>query len=309
MPIRSFRLALLAGALVFAMPAFAQHPTPAVQPADAVVKIGDLEISGAFSRATLPNAPVAGGFLTIRNTGAADDRLIAAAADIAGEMQLHEMAMDGDVMRMRELPDGIPLPGSKTVVLRPGGLHVMFMDLKQPLVEGTSVPVSLTFEKAGTVTIEMSVGAVGADAPAHSADASQAHQQHPPHGAAAAGDFSHLSDHDAIRAMQKAMFDSPENPLESGPVVISGEFAVSDWAQGGMGGRALLRKTAEGWRIHLCSGAALKDAAKLAEIGVPAADAESLAVQLAEAEAGLDAETVRLYDSFDGTMMIDEGLI
>lgn len=138
----------------------------------------------------------------------------------------------------------------------------------------------------------------------------EAHGQdaHTAHGSGTV-DQAGLSDLDAIRAMQKATFDTPDNPLEMGPVVISGEYAVSDWAQGQMAGRALLRKTASGWAIHLCSGASLKDAAALVTIGVPEADAAALAHQLAEAETSLDPALVARYDSFDGTMMVDESLI
>lgn len=118
-----------------------------------------------------------------------------------------------------------------------------------------------------------------------------------------------LSDLEAIRTMQKAMFDTPDNPLDMGPVVISGEYAVSDWAQGEMAGRALLRKTEKGWAIHLCAGAGLKDAAELTKIGVPEDVAADLAAQLTAAEADLSAEKVARYDSFDGTMMVDENLI
>ena len=129
------------------------------------VVVGDLAISGGFSRATLPNAPVGGGFLTITNKGAADDRLISATSPASGEVQLHEMAMEGDVMKMRELPEGIPVPAGETVMLQPGGLHLMLMKLTGPLVEGTSFPVTLTFEKAGTVTVELSVASSGAKVP------------------------------------------------------------------------------------------------------------------------------------------------
>ena len=129
------------------------------------VTLGDLTISDGFSRATLPNAPVGGGFLTITNKGAADDRLIAATSPAAADVQLHEISMEGDVMKMRELAEGIPVPAGETVSLQPGGLHLMFMQLTGPLVEGTSFPVTLTFEKAGTVTVELSVASSGAKAP------------------------------------------------------------------------------------------------------------------------------------------------
>jgi periplasmic copper chaperone A len=134
--------------------------------AGAPVTLGDLEISGGFTRATLPNAPVGGGYITITNKGSADDRLVSAASPVAGLVQLHEMKMDGAVMKMGELPDGIPVPAGETVTLAPGGLHIMFMQLNQPFVEGTKVPVTLTFERAGTVGVELDVAGIGAAAAA-----------------------------------------------------------------------------------------------------------------------------------------------
>ena len=96
----SLRLSLLALAttLVTLSPALAQdHATPA-DPAAQVVTIGSIEISGPFTRATLPTAPVGGGFLTLTKTGAQDDRLLSATSAIARDTQIHEMAMQGDVM-------------------------------------------------------------------------------------------------------------------------------------------------------------------------------------------------------------------
>ncbi len=147
---------LAALALLAATPAFAHDIT-----------FGALELNGPFARATLPNAPVAGGFLTIVNTGSEDDRLVSASADIARETQIHEMAMEGDVMKMRELPDGIVIPAGGSVVLEPGGYHLMMMGLTGALVEGETVPVTLTFEKAGAVTVDLHIEGAAADAPAH----------------------------------------------------------------------------------------------------------------------------------------------
>ncbi|MFN7012141.1 MAG: DUF1775 domain-containing protein [Allorhizobium sp.] len=122
------------------------------------VKVGDLELSAGFTRAMLPNQPVGGGFITIKNTGAADDVLIAAESPSAGFMELHEMAMEGDVMKMRPLKDGIPVPAGETVELKPGGLHMMFMKVTEPFVEGGKVNVKLTFQKAGSVDVVLPVG-------------------------------------------------------------------------------------------------------------------------------------------------------
>lgn len=148
-----------------ALPTFAQD-AHAGHHAEVVV-LGSIEISGAFTRATLPNAPVGGGFLTITNKGAQADRLVSASVEIAKEAQIHEMAMEGDVMKMRQLKDGLEIPAGETVALEPGGFHLMFMGLSGAIKEGDVVPVTLTFEKAGTVTVDLVAGATAADAPAH----------------------------------------------------------------------------------------------------------------------------------------------
>ncbi|MCT4371851.1 copper chaperone PCu(A)C [Yangia mangrovi] len=141
-----------------------EHGQQMAMHADAVYEIGVLHIENAFSRASLPNQPVGGGFFTVTNTGAEDDRLISASTspERADHMEIHEMAMDGQVMKMRELPDGLPIPAGETVELKPGGFHLMMMGLKQPLVEGESVTISLTFEKAGTIEIPLAIGAPNA---------------------------------------------------------------------------------------------------------------------------------------------------
>ena len=277
----------------------------------AEVTVGQLTISGAFARATLPNAPVAGGFLTIVNAGNEADRLIAASTPVAGESQLHEMKMEGDVMKMAELANGIEVPAGATVTLAPGGLHLMFMQLKEPLVEGTKVPVTLTFEKAGTVEIELDVGGIAAKEPAmdHSMHSDHGGDAHHDHAAHMALDISGMGDEEAIAAMQKAMFDKPDSPLTMGPIVIAGDYAVSAWAQDGTGGRALLRKTDKGWAIHLCSGDALKDAAQLVDLGVPDAEAQQIAEGVAAAEANVDPALLKQFSAFDGVMMVDESVM
>ncbi len=123
-----------------------------------VVKVGALEVSGAASKAMLPGQPVGGGFVTIKNVGTSDDRLVAVASPLAGRAEIHEMAMVNDVMKMRKLDAGIVIPAGKTVELTPGGLHFMFFNVSKPFAEGDKVPVTLTFEKAGKVDVMMDVG-------------------------------------------------------------------------------------------------------------------------------------------------------
>lgn len=130
------------------------------------VKAGDLVITQPWSRATPGGAKVAGGYLNIENKGAAADRLVGGAADVAGKFEIHEMAMNNGVMTMRPLDKGLVIAPGKTVKLAPGGYHVMLMDLKAPLKQGDKVPVTLEFEKAGKVKVSFDVQGVGAQAPA-----------------------------------------------------------------------------------------------------------------------------------------------
>jgi copper(I)-binding protein len=133
------------------------------------VKAGDLVITQAWSRATPSGAKIAGGFLTIENKGAAPDRLLGGSGDIAGKVEVHEMAMNNGVMTMRPLDKGLVIEPGKTVKLAPGGYHLMIMDLKTPFKQGDKVPVTLQFEKAGKVTLSLDVQGMGAQAPADSA--------------------------------------------------------------------------------------------------------------------------------------------
>ena len=124
----------------------------------AVVKVGTLSLSGAFIRATPADAKSAGSFLDITNTGADADRLVAALSPAAAQMGLHEMKLDGKIMKMSEKAGGIEIPAGETLSLATGGfLHMMFVGIKAPFVVGETVPVTLTFEKAGTVDLILPV--------------------------------------------------------------------------------------------------------------------------------------------------------
>ena len=124
--------------------------------------VGSIKIENAYTRATVPGQQVAGGFMKIENKGAAD-QLVSASSPAAGEIQLHEMAMEGNVMKMRQVKD-IAVPAGGAVELKPGGLHLMFMNIKAPLAAGQTVPVKLKFAKAGEVEVKMPVNAMGAGA-------------------------------------------------------------------------------------------------------------------------------------------------
>jgi len=129
--------------------------------------LGSLKIGHPWARATPPTAPSGGGFLTVTNTGTTADRLVSVSSPAAAQVQVHEMKMDGTIMRMRELENGLEIPPGATVALAPGGLHLMMMGLKAPLKEATRVPVTLVFEKAGKIDVELQVMALGATPDAH----------------------------------------------------------------------------------------------------------------------------------------------
>ncbi len=125
------------------------------------ITVGDLRIDQPYARATVPGAPVAGGYMTITNTGSQPDRLVGGSAPFAGKVEIHEMKMQGDVMRMREVAGGLEIPGKGSVTLKPGGYHVMFMKLKEQLKEGEKRTATLVFEKAGKVDLPFAVKSMG----------------------------------------------------------------------------------------------------------------------------------------------------
>lgn len=116
--------------------------------------------------------------------------------------------------------------------------------------------------------------------------------------------LAHDDQHEIIHLM-KGMFDTPENPLSVEPVVVVGDNAIAGWVQGERGGRALLWRVDGQWKIRLCSGDSLKDPKLLESANISAADAATLAAQLAAEESKLDPAVLAKFTSFEGTMMID----
>jgi copper(I)-binding protein len=149
-------LSMIAAAALLASPAWAQD-----------YKLGSLEISQPWTRATAPTAKAGGGYTTITNQGTTADRLIAARSAASAKVEIHEMKMDGNVMRMRELDKGLEIPAGATVMLKPGGYHIMFMELKAPFAKDAKVPVTMVFEKAGSIDVELLVQAMGAQPGKH----------------------------------------------------------------------------------------------------------------------------------------------
>ena len=141
--------------------ALALAATPAF--ADSV-KVGDLTIKDAWARATPKGAPVGVGYLTIQNDGATADRLTDVAVDFA-KVQVHEMSMNQGVMEMRKVSGGLEIPAHESVALKPGDYHLMFMQLRHPMVKGQSFKATLTFEHAGQATVDFPVMPVGSPGP------------------------------------------------------------------------------------------------------------------------------------------------
>lgn len=115
-----------------------------------------LRIEQAWARPTVTGQSIGGGYVSITNTGRVADRLVGGSTPAARRVELHAMTMEGDVMRMRQI-DAIDLPPGRQVKLEPGGLHLMLIDLTAPLKTGASVPLTLRFEKAGEVPVQLSV--------------------------------------------------------------------------------------------------------------------------------------------------------
>lgn len=308
-------LAATAATLCLALPAMAQEHPDGMHVHDVYARSnGAIGGSGAI-------------FFMMHNNTETDDRLISAAAPVAEKVELHTHIEDENgVMQMREIEGGIALAAGDMHEMARGGDHVMLMGLTTELKDGDTFPLTLTFEQAGEVTVEAVVdnarkpgeGAMdhdGHDMHGHGAHGTEegnaghdhgAHQQaahqHGAHGAVAPLDQTGMADPDAVVAVMKAQFDTPENPLTVDPVVIDGPYALASWAQGGKGGRALLRKADMGWEIVMCGGEDLRMPSFLTEHGVTRA--ETLSQMFNAAEDDLGPEKVALYSSFEGVVMI-----
>lgn len=157
-------IAALAAVSAFAPPVVVS--TAAAQGAqEKTYTIGALTITAPWTRVTPKGAKVAGGYVRISNAGTEADRLTGGAFDLSARVEVHEMAMDGGVMRMRHLAPGLEIAPGQTVELRPGGYHLMFVDLKGALEAGKPVKGRLMFEKAGVIDVEFAVAPLGATSP------------------------------------------------------------------------------------------------------------------------------------------------
>lgn len=138
--------------LVFSLLALVSFPAAA-----------QVTIEKPWARATAPGARVAGGYMVIRNQGAAD-RLMSASSPASAKVELHVHVHDNGMMKMREV-SAYDVPAKGAFELKPGGAHLMFVDIRRPFKEGEMVPVKLKFEKAGEVSAEFHVGRLGGSAP------------------------------------------------------------------------------------------------------------------------------------------------
>lgn len=118
-------------------------------------KLGEIAIGHPYARTTAPGQSTGGAYLRLENRGLAD-KLVSASTPVAKGVEMHEMRMAGDVMQMREIR-AIDVPSNKPVALQPGGMHLMLVGLKAPLKKGDRFPLTLKFEKAGEVTVEVVV--------------------------------------------------------------------------------------------------------------------------------------------------------
>ena len=146
--------------IVVCFAAFASIGAPRVEAHE--YKVGSLVIGHPWTRATPGGAKVAGGYMSITNNGKTADRLIGGSLTQAAHVEIHQMKMEGTMMRMRPLANGLEIKPHDAVTLAPGGYHMMFMGLKGPLKQGERVKGTLKFEKAGTINVEFVVEGVGA---------------------------------------------------------------------------------------------------------------------------------------------------
>lgn len=144
--------------------------SPLAAPAAAAdYHVGSLQITQPWARATPKGADSGAAYLTVNNTGSAPERLSCVSSDAAAKCQIHEMTMQGGVMKMRPVAGGVEIKPGETVTFKPGGYHVMLVNLKAPLQQGKTVEATLKVDNGATVQVEFPVAAIGAPAPGTSA--------------------------------------------------------------------------------------------------------------------------------------------
>jgi copper(I)-binding protein len=129
------------------------------------IRSGTIEVSDGWSRETSPGQNTGGGFFTVTNGSGVADRLLAAQSPAAEKVEVHRMTMDGGVMRMRAVADGVAIASGQRMTFGPGSYHLMMIGLKAPLKQGQSVPLTLKFQRAGEVAAVLKVQSVAAAGP------------------------------------------------------------------------------------------------------------------------------------------------
>lgn len=125
-------------------------------------ELGSLRIDHPWSRATPPGTPTGGGFMVIHNDGDSADRLLGGYSDFTVDISIHQTTLEDGIMKMQPLPTGLEIPAGGSVSLEPGSYHLMLMGLESPLVEGDRRSITLEFEKAGTIEVNLTINAIGA---------------------------------------------------------------------------------------------------------------------------------------------------
>jgi periplasmic copper chaperone A len=130
------------------------------------VKVGNLTVGHPWARATPGAVKNSAAFFTIENKSATPDKLIGVTGDVAREIQIHTMLTEAGVMKMREIKS-LDVPANGKTELKPGGLHIMLIGLKEGLKDGTKFPLTLKFEKAGEVKVTVTAEKAGGDHSGH----------------------------------------------------------------------------------------------------------------------------------------------
>jgi len=154
--VSQFFIAACIAIAAFASPAAAAH---------GYVK-GTIEVRHPWTRATPPGAEIAAGYLEIRNMGREPDRMIGASTPVAERVEFHTTTREQGIMKMREVTS-VEAPARKRQVLRPNGTHLMLVGLRKPFVKGQRIPLTLRFERAGDVHVELEVQVGGSTKPHH----------------------------------------------------------------------------------------------------------------------------------------------
>lgn len=126
--------------------------------------VGPLTVRSPWTRPTPPGAPAAAGYMRVTNRGRVGDRLLGASSPSVTRVEVHEMTLEGGIMRMRHLPRGLEVPAGGSAELKPGGYHLMLIGPRRPFAVGASVPVTLRFERAGAIRVELDVRQTPPDA-------------------------------------------------------------------------------------------------------------------------------------------------